>query len=318
MTAIYRQVFTDKDTHSPVRGNKYYPLDHLAVIEVSGDDAGKFLQGQLTCNVYDLSETKANVGAFCTAKGRVISTLVIIKIEQRFLLLLPNSLLAKVISKLKMYVLRSKVTLADKSHDLKLIGLFSPDNPAGNTLPVTDYQIVYCAATCIIKLPSPSPRFLCLTDSNSLGDSIQTLHELGYQPGNPSEWHYQDISSGFPWFDETHSEQFIPQMLDIDRLGGISFDKGCYTGQEIIARTHYLGKSKRQLFLAECNRTFANDGSFAVLNSTTQDKCGDILSWQSFGGKTRLLLVLQTVDEGLKTLILDDNEQTPLTLIPYQ
>ena len=291
--------------------NTLYHLSHLAAIEVIGDDASQFLQGQLTCNVNELTETKASIAAFCNPKGRAISTLLIIKIPSGFLLILPRSLLDKVINKLQMYVLRSKVKLTDKTNELTIIGLSCSEPAAtGLDLPNDDFHCSHSGNQILVKLPSTYPRFLCITNA---GDTLQ-----GFVEGKEQEWRYLDISCGFPWFELDQSEKYIPQALNIDQLGGISFNKGCYTGQEIVARTHYLGQIKRQLCLAECQRVLRPSGDLAVKDVETQQKTGEVLALQAIADSTRLLLVLQTVDGKAKNLILDDIEQTPLTLVPHQ
>lgn len=291
-----------------------YPLNHLASISVSGDDALQFLQGQLTCNVKELTEAKASIAAFCNPKGRVISTLLIVKTASGFCLILPRSLLDKVLKKLQMYVLRAKVKLADESDTLILTGLSGNKAFGELTLPVEDFACSRAGDQILIKLPSTQARFLLITNANT--DIKQLLAEFAL--GNETEWRYLDICSGLPWFELEQSEKHIPQMINIEQLGGISYNKGCYTGQEIIARTHYLGKAKRQLFLAECNRMLQADCDLSVKNAETGENVGEILGLQAFANNTRMLVVLQIVDGDGKNLILDDMQQTPLTLIPYQ
>lgn len=293
--------------------NTYYPIDHLAILAVSGDDAGTFLQGQLTCNIQALTATQASLAAFCNAKGRVISTLLVIKAEQRYLVILPTSLVEKVQKKLQMYVLRSKVHIA-RCTELTLTGLACP-LPMSLALPERDFHCHPCGPEGLtLKLPSSTPRFLCLLPL--LAKENAWLQD--FAQGNGSDWRFQDISSGMPWFELEQSENHIPQTLNIDQLGGISFNKGCYTGQEIVARTHYLGKSKRQLYLGECAGALDLAGDVVVQDATTQEKIGEILTCQAAAGVSRLLIVLQTVEGATKNLILSDESQTPVTLISFQ
>lgn len=295
--------------------NTLYPLSHLACIEVSGADAGQFLQGQLTCNMNELSESKASIAAFCNPKGRVISTLLVVKSFNSFLLVLPSSLLEKVLKKLQMYVLRSKVQLTDKSRAFSLIGHSGPNACDQLALPSMAFDCSQSDDLIDIKLPSPHPRFLCIVKTQSHATPLLE----GFALGDCDAWRYQDISSGFPWFDISQSEKHIPQMLNLDKLGGISFNKGCYTGQEIIARTHYLGKAKRHLYLLESKDHihWPTNQDLAVLASETGEKIGEILDLQKLGGVTRMLAVLQTVAEESKNLILDDPEHTPVVLTPF-
>lgn len=292
---------------------KIFTLSHLSVIAVTGKDSAKFLQGQLTCDINNLSESQASIAAFCTPKGRVISTLIIVKTAETFLLILPNSLLDKVLKRLQIYILRAEVALLDQSESLLLFGLHClPAAFTGFNLPADDFAVGSHGAA-FIKLPASS-RYLGIVTQP---ESLTTLSaQNGFVVGDTEEWRYQDISSGFPWFDEEQSELYIPQMLHIDTLGGISFNKGCYTGQEIIARTHYLGKAKRSLFVAECRDILEPTvcGS-TVLDADTQQSLGNILSYQSYLQNTRILVVLQSADAESKNLVLDDAKRTAIKIV---
>lgn len=291
-----------------------YNLSHLGIMEITGADAGRFLQGQLSCNINELNANKASIAAFCNPKGRVISTVLLIKTSNGFWLITPGSLLNKVLNKLKMYVLRAKVQLNDAGNQLRLTGLScNADHPV-DFLPSANFECRLIENLTWVKLPSLSPQYLVI---NTVDQALE--HTLELAPlGAEEAWRFQEISSGFPWFDEALSEQHIPQMLNIDQLGGVSFNKGCYTGQEIVARTHYLGKVKRQLFLGECSGRQTSNTVFTIKDAQSQEKLGDILSLQSLNQSSRLLMVLQTVDAETKNLILDDIDQTPVKLIPFQ
>lgn len=289
-----------------------HQLSHLAIIEANGEDAGQFLQGQLTCNINELSEQKASIAAFCNPKGRMISTLLVVKIQRGFLLILPASLVDTVLKKLQMYVLRSKVKLT-KADDMVLAGIHGSKTIFDLTLPEQDFYCTENNGVRYIKMPSAN-RFMCIAPS----DAIANCPLASLSSAAVSEWRFQDISDGVPWFEAPQTEQYIPQMLNIDQLGGISFNKGCYTGQEIVARTHYLGKAKRQLYLAETNEILPHDTALAVIDAQSLEKCGDILAFESKGAVTRLLVVLQTVDDKSKNFILDNQQHSPIQLIPRQ
>lgn len=291
----------------------FYHLTHLAILEVTGEDASQFLQGQLTCNINDVTESKASIAAFCNAKGRVISTLIVAKTQNGFRLMLPDSLAETVLKKLQMYVLRSKVKLCP-STCLSLYGVSGTELKTPIALPEDSFDCSQNQNLICIKMPSTQPRFLFVVNTSASEDEIFR----NVTDSDLAEWCYQDISSGLPWFDVSQTEHYIPQMLNIDQLGGISFNKGCYTGQEIIARTHYLGKSKRQLYLAECSISLAHEAKFVVLDPENQTKCGDVVAMQALEQNTRMLIVLQTVDDSLKTLILDNQDHTSINLIAFQ
>lgn len=289
-----------------------YTLSHLAIIEVNGEDAGRFLQGQLTCNINELTSEHASIAAFCNAKGRMISTLLVMRTQFGFLLVLPASLLDTVSKKLQMYILRAKVTLATPEN-LTLIGIIGQPDIPDITPPDQDFSCSANEDTLLIKMPC-NQRFLCIAPLNTTSaPPFSTLPD-----GPLAEWRFQDISGGFPWFEAPQSEQYIPQMLNIDQLGGVSFNKGCYTGQEIVARTHYLGKAKRQLYLAEIQEILPGDSDYIVLDAQSLEKCGDVLTLESNDAVTRLLIVLQTVDDNSKHFILNDQKRSAIKLIPCQ
>lgn len=292
---------------------KIFTLNHLTVINVAGQDAAKFLQGQLTCDVTRLTESQAGIASFCNPKGRVISTLLIVKTADAFLLILPASLLHKVFKKLQMYILRSAVQLSDCSDNLPLYGLHCPPDTA--SLPQENFAAIAVENTIVVKLPASSPRYLCIGKTSEL--PVEALGLTGFSRGELDEWRDLDILSGFPWFEDSQSELYIPQMLNIDTLGGISFSKGCYTGQEIIARTHYLGKTKRGLFPAAIDSMETPASGMAVINSDTQQGIGHVLIAQTHSQQTRMLLVLQTEDAEADKLILDDAKQTTVKILPY-
>jgi tRNA-modifying protein YgfZ len=301
----------------PDSTRKIFPLSHLAVIVVAGEDVAKFLQGQLTCDINSLSASQASIAAFCNPKGRVISTLLVAKSMDAFLLILPASLLDKVLNKLKMYILRSAVRLIDQSQSLTLFGLHYPLPALAELNLPAENLTVSGGDPIMIKLPSAQPRYLCIAKQPQAAATLSQQHTLSI--GEAEEWRYRDISSGFPWFEAEQSELYIPQMLNIDGLGGISFSKGCYTGQEIVARTHYLGKTKRHLFLAECDAPLEtpNVGT-TVLDGETKQNVGSVLSAQTYSQNTRFLVVLQVADAESKNLILDDAKQTAIKLVTIQ
>ncbi len=294
--------------------NARHHLEHLAIIEITGQDASRFLQGQLTCNVNEIDSSKASFAAFCNPKGRVISVLLLVKTNDGFRLILPRSLLEVVLKKLRMYILRAKVQINELSQSLQLLGLCCPQPLPEWCLPEQVMQVIATNTQTWIRLPSGQPRFIgILPKDEAFNLALQNFHNA-----DESDWRYQDISSGIPWFDIEQSEQYIPQMLNLDQLGAISFNKGCYTGQEIVARTHYLGKAKRKLYLAECACSPLDEHTGSIYDASTQNKIGDILSWASNHATSRLLIVMHDVDAEGKTLILDNARKTAAMLIPFQ
>lgn len=297
----------------PTIADTCFELDGFSLLSVTGEDAARFLQGQLTCDIRTLGPTRASIAAFCNAKGRVISVLTLIERDGEFVLILPRSLLTKVYDKLRMYVLRSKVTLTPDPEHLQLVGLqIAAPDAHQPPLPTADFGVLQ-AGIIWVKLPGGQRYFGLLEQGKAAADDLQTCAS-----GAMAEWRYLDISAGLPWFDEAQSEQHIPQTLNLDALGGISFEKGCYTGQEIIARTHYLGKAKRCLGLAECNADMTTHADLAILSASDAVRVGDIVAMQTHQQTCRLLVAFHSADDMAKCLILNDAANSPVRILPFQ
>jgi len=298
--------------------NTVTAITDLAIIEVSGKDAAQFLQGQLTCNINELTASNSFFSAFCNAKGRTISTLLILKNNESFLLILTLELLEKVITKLSMYILRADVQLHNRLNSYCLMGLNSTDTSVISHCPGSDFEVTN-HSEITVKIPAKPNRYLLISRidrAKQLWTELTQTHALTVS--DPSQWQYQDISAGLPWLDLESSERYIPQMLNIDKLGGISFQKGCYTGQEVIARTHYLGKAKRELFLAECYKTTLIGRHMHIIDNINQKNLGNIISVQTDKQNYRMLIVMPTAASESNNLSVDNSTQDKIKLIAFQ
>jgi len=296
-----------------------YPVAHLAVLTVSGKDAAKLLQGQVTCDVNELTDTKSCLGALCNPKGRAITTFLLIKTGDVFLVILPEELLETVKKRLQMYILRSAVTVTDSADQLCLIGLSTKKMQAESLFNTSQQDNI------TVNFSTTQNRYLVIADTDkAIALWSDRVDNLKFKPKNSDQWRYLDILSGIPWLTTETSEEFIPQMLNLDQLGGISYNKGCYTGQEIVARTHYLGKTKRALFLAECESTTIPAPNSAIIDnsSDTEQTIGKVLLAQhaqieaeSAVTTVNMLIVLQVSDSDTYNLTLNDSHQTKITLL---
>jgi tRNA-modifying protein YgfZ len=290
------------------------PLSHLAVLSVTGKDAAKLLQGQITCNVNDISETKSSLAALCNPKGRAIATFLLVKKGDTFFLILPVELLETVKKRLQMYVLRSDVKITDSSDELCLIGLCEPDQTVRPFVTEIQQGIVS------VSLPALTSRKLLIIDAdNAIRFWSEQVDSQGYRKADSNEWLYLDIISGIPWITAATSEEFIPQMLNLDKLGGISFNKGCYTGQEVVARTHYLGKAKREMFLAECQTSVPPESNSSIVNrgSEEQEVVGKVLLAQQGRQNCKMLIILQTTESDYNNIGLQGDVQAKIKLLPF-
>ena len=293
-------------------------IPDLGILKITGADATQFLQGQLTCNINELTKSNSFFAAFCNAKGRTICTLLILKNTDSFLLIIPNELIDVVSKKLQMYILRSDVQIQNATNELCLLGITSTSRDFLSDLPDTNFA-VNNSAEIAIKLPSTDCRYLIISSAKqAITLWTQLTQDKNINISNSTNWNYQDISAGIAWLTIATSEEFIPQMLNIDKLGGISFNKGCYTGQEIIARTHYLGKAKRELFLAECENTAMLDSESKIISDKNQNLSGKIIVFQNNEQNIRLLIVIPSTDAESKTLRINNLDKTRINIIDFQ
>ncbi len=223
-------------------------------LRASGADVDSFLQGQLTGDLRQLTSDQAIWSAYCSPKGRMLAAPLLLRNGADVELWLPQNLLEPVLKRLRMFVLRAKVQLeapASTSMSLSIDGHQAADWIAAQAWPVPAHvlQVSTAPGLRIVRLPGITPRFLAIgaaTASVALPqDSL-----LGGEAALLA-WREADIRAGVPRVDLDTQDRWVPQMANLDLLGGISFDKGCYTGQEVVARLHYLGNLKKRLFLLQ-------------------------------------------------------------------
>ncbi len=227
-------------------------LSQFGVLKVSGEDARTFLQNLCSNDITSITPNLAQFNSLNTAKGRVLATFLIWQSGADYFLQLPHSLLASIHKKLSMYVLRAKVKIEDASSQNICLGISGTQ--AGDILktcigfvPPTDLAVENNAKSCIIRIALN--RYLLITTSESAVTAWQQLGTQAIAVGSPC-WDWLNVRAGIPVILPATQEQFILQMLNLELLGGVSFKKGCYPGQEIVARMHYLGKVKQRTFLA--------------------------------------------------------------------
>lgn len=227
-------------------------LSYLGLIRIAGEDAQAFLQGQFTNDTLQVTLEKAQYSALCTPKGRMLANFLIWRDDQGFLLQLPATLREDVQQRLTRYVLRAKAKLSDAGGELVRLGV------AGNTaatvlqqavgpLPPASMGVVHHARATIIRLGDS--RFEVAVSAEVAPGLWDDLAKH-CTPAGAGVWEWLEIRAGVPTVLPATQEQFVPQMANMEVLGGVSFQKGCYTGQEVVARTQHLGKVKRRMYLA--------------------------------------------------------------------
>ena len=210
-------------------------LSHFSVIKVSGKDAQIFLQGQLTNDVRQVTEQHSQLTSWCTAKGRMLVNMHLCLRNDAYHLLLPQTSCTAILKRLQMYVLRSAVILEDVSAHLSRFGLIGNKQCIGDT-------------DTILDMPGNPSRHIVLTEQaqNLWQCALKNTDAVG-----ADTWELLNILSGLPQIIPITSEKFVPQMVNFQAIGGINFKKGCYTGQEVVARLRYLGALKRRMYLAK-------------------------------------------------------------------
>ena len=225
-------------------------LDDWALATLTGADAEKYLQGQVTADVSQMTEHQHLLAAHCDPKGKMWSNLRLFRRQDGFAFIERRSLRDAQLTELKKYAVFSKVTIApDDEHVLLGVAGFQARAALKNLfseLPDAEKQVVSEGATSILWFEHPEERFLLVTDAATAERVTEALRGEA-QFNNSQQWLALNIEAGLPVIDAANSAQFIPQATNLQALGGISFKKGCYTGQEIVARMQYLGKLKRRL-----------------------------------------------------------------------
>ncbi len=279
-----------------------FDLSHLRFIRVSGVDAEIFLQGQFTSDIRNVSEKHHQMGGYCTPKGRMLANFRIFSHQDAYILQLPNCVHEAVLKRLTMYVMRSQVVIEDISDQtvaIALAGECSADllSTAFDTIPQVPGDSVQESGISLMKLPGPSPRFEIFGQPSRIEKLWQGFSNQA-NTTNSEIWSLLEIRSGVPTVYTNTVEAFVPQMLNMQLIDGISFDKGCYVGQEVVARMKYLGELKRRMHLARTN-------------SSTQPQPGDEIcsdtDTKSGQGTGKVVMSAPSPDGGYELLAVIEN-----------
>jgi folate-binding protein YgfZ len=231
-------------------GPTLHPLTTDGLLRVSGADAQAFLQGQLSNDIRALGPARAQLTTWCTPQGRMLATFLAWREDGDYWLQLPLELASTVHARLQRYVLRAQVTLADASASRALLGLAGPgaqDAVAAllDAVPTGPMQIVERAGARAVMLRAGLYQLVVPAEQSA--DAWDRIAQHA-RPAGTHGWDWHRIQACLPTITAATQDRFTPQMADQDRLGAVSFSKGCYPGQEIVARTQYLGQVKRRLF----------------------------------------------------------------------
>ena len=203
-------------------------LTRYGLLSVTGTEARAFLHAQLTNDIEHLPADRAALAGWCSAKGRLLASFLVVPAQDGFLLQLSRDLAAPVAKRLSMFILRSKVKIADESESWEQFGVWDTDRTAG--------EVAWNGKIAMVRVADR--RYLELAPKGEITEPVNA---------DEAQWALQEIRAGRPLITSATQDQFVPQMVNFEQIGGVDFKKGCYPGQEIVARAQYRGQVKRRM-----------------------------------------------------------------------
>lgn len=299
-------------------------LTHLGLLRCSGDDARDFLHGQLSNDILQLDCEHSEYAAYCSPKGRMLANFLLWRRENAFCLELARSLLPAIHERLARYVLRAKVKLIDASESCVILGLAGSAAAAAlqslfPRLPRQAHELVQHPVNgALIALPGG--RFQIVAE---VEPALRLWRQLSaaLTPAGARCWEWLEIRNGIPLVTPATQEQFLPQMANMELIGAVNFQKGCYPGQEVVARTQYLGQIKRRMVLAHMADEGSPQAGDELFSSALEGQAsGMVVNAQAApDGGHDLLAVLQTagISEATVHLKSADGPLLAIQPLPY-
>jgi folate-binding protein YgfZ len=317
---------TATDSPQPLDRNILVDLSHLGIIEARGADCNDFLQGQLTNDIRLLTAEMGQLSSYCSPKGRMLALMRMFRRDDSTFMLLPREILEATIKRLRMFVMRSQVELADVSEQWVCFGISGAGATAALAgqkleLPEGGADVVSQSETTILSLTSYQQRYIVFTTVER-AQSIWAALADTFTIAGKAQWDLLDIHAGLPNVEAANVEAFVPQMVNLQILNGVNFKKGCYTGQEVVARMQYLGKLKRRMYRAHVTTNHvpvAGDEIESPQSSSGQGAGRIVTAAPSPDGGFELLVVAEGESVANGTLHLKGVETAVLTIseLPY-
>lgn len=292
-------------------------LPHECIMSVTGVDSKKFLQGQLTCNLDYISPSDSSLSACCTSKGRMISSFRIVEVEtNHYLLALDKNLFEKQYNEFKKYAIFSKVVFEEASQCWYRVGLeAAPHNLSflNMSIPEQNNQVSSKDQQLLIKVSEN--RFELWIQSSQSQQVLEVLNK-NMTEQSLNNWLLGQIQAGIGQVFFETTEKFVPQMINLQSLGGVSFRKGCYIGQEIVARMQYLGKLKQHLYRFTANFKELPCVGTALYSNVHPTSVGEVvLSAATADNKIELLAIVRD-DAAIAQLWLEEKPDLLLAPLP--
>ena len=274
-----------------------HDLSQQGVILFSGEEAQVFLHNQLTCDVAALERSRTTYGSYCTSKGRVLATFLLWRSGEDFFMQLPSPLREPIQKQLSKFILRAKVKAADASSEWTVLGVAGAEagrlvQRAAGSAPQGVHEVAQTRDAMVIRLPGDRSEIVARRDAaRGILDTLMS----DAKKADPDYWSWLDIHAGVPVILPATQEAFVPQMLNLDLIGGVSLTKGCFPGQEIVARMHYRGTLKQRMYLANVAAAdLPRPGERLYSPSFGEQACGTIVNAaHSSEGGCDVLAVIQ-------------------------
>jgi folate-binding protein YgfZ len=301
-------------------------ITDLGLISVSGDDAASFLHNQLTNDVEHLTPETARLAAYCSPKGRVMASFLMWRNADSVFLQLPREIQPPLMKRLSMFVLRAKARLADASADPAREAVLGIGGAAAGpvlqtwftALPALPYAKVEHPLGTLIRVADAfgSPRYQWLTSAAN-AQTVWPVLAQALARGGDDAWLLSEVHAGVPRIEKATQEQFVPQMINFELLGGVNFKKGCYPGQEIVARSQYLGKLKRRTALVSIAGAAAKPGDEVFALADPSQPAGMVVNAAPNGsGGVDALVEMKLEAMAAGALRLGSAEGAALQLLP--
>ena len=308
-------------------------LEHLGIIRVTGADAASFLQGQLTNDVVLQKLEESRLAAFCNAKGRMQASFIICKrpavdaaqTTPDIYLICSRDILAPTLKRLSMFVMRAKAKLTDVTDEFSIYGL------TGNNINNIAKEAINTPATAIFNtILKDNDTFITLRPSAGQNRALCIMPSTSTHPAGEALatelWHWGEVQAGVATISLPVVEAFVPQMLNYESVGGVNFKKGCYPGQEVVARSQFRGTLKRRAYIVQINVSSNTDSQPIVGNevfheSDAEQPCGTVVqvaqnppNYPQTGYSAIVSMQVSAITGGKLTL--GSSNGTNITLLP--
>lgn len=279
----------------------YTHLEQEALLHLTGPDSLKFLQGQLTCDTRQIDAGHALPGAYCTPQGRVVCDFMLCQLgEEHYALRMRRDILDTSAATFGKYIVFSKARLDAARGDWQILACWGEDAAAAlrdilGSVPERLFGAASDEGYTLVQMDAQGQQFECYLNTAEQAQLLRRL-EVRLQISTEAAWQLGEIRRGIGRIQAPTSGEFIPQMLNYDLTGHVSFSKGCYTGQEVVARMHYRGKPKRRMYLAELSTPGPAAAGMALYSSGSAQSVGNVVNSNSDANGTTVALVVATAD----------------------